>query len=670
MTLYSCYQQLGMGWPSVEDRGLSGVPAQWGVWGYVGSAEQNKKLASALCPEDDGMLGYSVVSGYEKNLRTSMNSTQDYVPVTSLLLKDSTTLSMALLGERVFLTLEPGSSREEIVMCTTIDGTSINFETCTRGLSFSGTSVSSVAANRKAHNAGTKVVMSNVHYVYEQLTDVDTDQSPSGNWTNAGNWIFTTGTIWLGDNTTSTDKNLFIRNGESNYPFISYDEATSKWQWSEDGSNTYNFTSSTISTLTAGAGIVINGGAIEVGWDGEHSIQAIGGEVRWFYKAAGGLNQDIDGAYVDPDYIVFDTDTTSTPTASKIPIADASSTIDKGWIDNDLKKFGGDGSDGALTATSGATNIDLGSAAVVVKDYTSISITGTGSVTFSNPHANGTVIYLKSQGDVTITCTSAPCIDASGMGASAASSAQLGLEEDTAFLGGNGATGTGGNSAAGAAGAKYIGGFGLKMYTDSANKLYQRMINVFPGAAGGNGGNGEADSGTAGVGGAGGTGGGALIIEVGGAWNFTKALGISVAGTNGSNGTAAVVGGVSSGPTGGGGGAGGTGGTCLVLYNELTASSGTVNVSSGAGGASGASAPGASHAGTSSGGAGGGTSGNTVAIGNAGAVGASGVDGSVGSNGGGSSGGGVFDTVSKTGAAAGTAKAASGYSLITENKWF
>ncbi len=77
-------------------------------------------------------------------------------------------------------------------------------------------------------------------------------------------------------------------------------------------------------------------------------------------------------------------------------------------------KFGGTGADGAL---SGTTVIDLGSAQVVVKNYTSISITGTQTITFTNPHANGTIVILKSQGNVTLTSSATPNIDLRGIGA-------------------------------------------------------------------------------------------------------------------------------------------------------------------------------------------------------------------------------------------------------------
>lgn len=85
--------------------------------------------------------------------------------------------------------------------------------------------------------------------------------------------------------------------------------------------------------------------------------------------------------------------------------------------------FGGTGADGALTITSGTTNIDLAGSQIVVKNYTSISITGTGKLTFTNPHANGTVIIFKSQGNVTLTSSATPNIDLRLLGASGGANA-------------------------------------------------------------------------------------------------------------------------------------------------------------------------------------------------------------------------------------------------------
>ncbi len=221
-------------------------------------------------------------------------------------------------------------------------------------------------------------------------------------------------------------------------------------------------------------------------------------------------------------------------------------------------KFGGTGTDGALSVTSGNTNIDLGGAQFLIKNYTSISITGTGSITFINPHANGSVIHLKSQGGVTLTSSATPMIDASGCGgsggagsANSAATAGSGISASwiiyntTSTGGGGGAVGNG--PAQGAAGTvptnNTFYGFGLRSVTLGNERF---PILLVPGAGGGGGSSNNASP----VAGTGGNGGGALYIECAGAWNFTTANGISVAGKNGNAGT------VNANSNGGGGGGG------------------------------------------------------------------------------------------------------------------
>jgi len=226
--------------------------------------------------------------------------------------------------------------------------------------------------------------------------------------------------------------------------------------------------------------------------------------------------------------------------------------------------FGGDGSDGSLIASSGTTNLDFSGARFLIKNYTELSLTGSAKITVSNPNANGSILIIRVQGNVTLTA-SAPIIDVSDMG------------------------GAGGSGASG--------------------------------------------------GGDGGNGGGGLYIEVGGAYNFTTASGIDVSGENGgsqSGGAPTIIGNagasglgtppiVATGGTGGNdvggtnqggskadpdpdpfgslfekiiriavgggggegsgsaGGGGGGGGYALVVYNILTASSGTIATGGGSG---------------------------------------------------------------------------------------
>ncbi len=297
-------------------------------------------------------------------------------------------------------------------------------------------------------------------------------------------------------------------------------------------------------------------------------------------------------------------------------------------------KFGGDGSDGALAITSGTTTIALGGAQVVVKNYSSISITGTGKLAFSGAHASGTVVILLSKGNVTLTSSTVPLIEVSNIGASAGTAGtSFGL-----VVGGAGNGGAGG-SGAGSGGAGGPGGSGGGTYTQSTIHLYAKAIFEGCGAGGGAGGAGGQNIGGNGSGGAGGAGGGALYIECGGALNFTGTIY-----ANGSNGTAGTNGTAYAGG-GGGGGAGGNGGGVIILYNTLTANSGTISVTGGAG-AGGGAGFGSGYS-PGSGGGGGGGSGGAVSVGNTGTTGAAGGGSSGGAGGAGASGLSGFSLVAK-----------------------
>ena len=253
---------------------------------------------------------------------------------------------------------------------------------------------------------------------------------------------------------------------------------------------------------------------------------------------------------------------------------------------NTAIKFGGDGSDGALAISSGTTDIDVGGAAVFIKNFTSISITGTGKLTFSNPHANGTIVILRSQGDVTITSSSAPCIDMSAMGAEAGTGgAGINSSAGPATEGTDGLIGNGLLNPTGiyyGQGDKTAG-----VILERVNEYATSLLNIITGliriacGSGGAGGRGGTTTGGSGAptGGDGGRGGGGLYIECAGAWNFTTALGISVAGENGQDGGDISTSNES--VSGAGAGAGGAAGFFIALYHTLTANSGTIDSSGG-----------------------------------------------------------------------------------------
>lgn len=169
-TLWSYYVEIGQNLPSVSRRAPLAV--ECGIYGYQGTAAQNLALEKCLRGGENGNLGANPVSRYKVTLTASMTSVQTTMKVSTMTTFDGHTLTMADLGNEVFLTIEPGGSSEEIVRCTGIS--SLTFTGCTRGLAFYGDSTTSVSANKKAHNAGSTVVMSNVHYIYPTVTKQNT----------------------------------------------------------------------------------------------------------------------------------------------------------------------------------------------------------------------------------------------------------------------------------------------------------------------------------------------------------------------------------------------------------------------------------------------------------------------------------------------------------------
>lgn len=301
--------------------------------------------------------------------------------------------------------------------------------------------------------------------------------------------------------------------------------------------------------------------------------------------------------------------------------------------------LGGDGSDGALNITSGTTTIDVGAVNVFEKNYTSINISAGAGLTFSNPGSGGTIVILKSQGDVVID----GYIDVRTVGGA----------------GGAGGTGNGGNGSNGTAGFAIqdttshvgVGGNGtqagggiysnLFLYSKYYGSLFNKNIVLAVGSGGGGGEAGSNGSGCDNNGGAGGRGGGSIYIEVGGEFDFSGI--INVSGNNGSNASVCAP---NSG-SGGGGGGGGASGMAIVAYRFLSSNTGTILSTGGTGGDGESNTSGSSVGGNGGSGAG--------CYGGAGGGGASpsGLNGGGGGGGGGIGGAGTVGTSPITGGAGG-----------------
>jgi hypothetical protein len=136
----------------------------------VYSQEQAKRFFSLGYELDKNLLGYTVVTNYATTLSTSITSSQTTLPVGTTKDKKGVQLATSTLGMKIYLNIEPGGTKEELVVCTGISGDT--WTGCTRGLAFSGTDESAVPSYQFNHSAGSKVVMSNIHYVYQNFVDV------------------------------------------------------------------------------------------------------------------------------------------------------------------------------------------------------------------------------------------------------------------------------------------------------------------------------------------------------------------------------------------------------------------------------------------------------------------------------------------------------------------
>lgn len=270
-----------------------------------------------------------------------------------------------------------------------------------------------------------------------------------------------------------------------------------------------------------------------------------------------------------------------------------------GKVNLSVLNSGSNGSDSVLSISAGTTTLDLGGAKIFIKNYTSISITGTAKLTFTNAHAEGTLIILKYNAGITITSSNVPAVDGTGFGGTANNYGTTNCQRSGP--GGGAGISAGGTAGEGQRYSKTVydhifigcgaGGTSGTQTPFGGNN---------PGSPGGaasvseNGSAGTAGTSTSGnsaspTGGVGGIGGAGILFIGDGAINFTSTIWSK--GTAGGNPN--FNGGGSVGASAGSGGAGGSVG---IIGDSITANTGTIVVTAGAAGTSGTNCgtPGAS----------------------------------------------------------------------------
>lgn len=125
---------------------------------------------------------YVPITGYQSRTTQYVTASAATIPVAST--KDPAGQQIDLTNisptstVKVYMNLEPGTSREEAIYCTGV--TTVSWTSCTRGLAFQGGSETASTTLAFVHNAGSKIIITNVGQFYNQYVSVDGAQDVWG----------------------------------------------------------------------------------------------------------------------------------------------------------------------------------------------------------------------------------------------------------------------------------------------------------------------------------------------------------------------------------------------------------------------------------------------------------------------------------------------------------
>lgn len=560
---------------------------------------------------------------------SGVDNDDNFLPVSTLSLTDGSGISIttSTIHFPVYLTVNPKESENrEVFECNSLSTANNRFTNCNRAISCNNlnNTTSTISGGAYAHSAGQAVILSNNACFFNRFVDNFTTQNNI-----AGIKTFTATSVHIGDNTTSTGKQILFQVGQTNEPYFKIvgptpGNSTSSFYFSVDGVSDLqlNASGTTFGVSTTNALVLANGLA-GVNASGTNGLRFLsdgslgvstsptasnnGGFLLFSTSTGqtGKLFWDVlsflRGAWTWTNNQIFSGTTTFTndhlisgnaTTTGNFTVNSPTSTRDaanKFYVDNALF---GDGSDGAFSQSSGMTT--LNTSGKNVYQYTSFALTGTASLT-AGANLINKPLYILVQGDLTITSTSGSAVFRTGQGGpggtggSGGDNATAGTSGGTSFIdnggargtqadsgnGGGGGGGYGNAATAGSNGGGAGGAAGAYTHYTTLQSINRQINTAFLGGGGGGGGR---DSSTGNAGGNGGNGGGSVIFIVGGNINLTGIFAAS--------GTAGVAG--TSGSNSGGGGGGGGGGFIGVYYaGSVTANTALFNVGAGSGGTSG-----------------------------------------------------------------------------------
>lgn len=135
-------------------------------------------------PSDEAVLGagYTPVTGYQSRTTSYISAAATTIPVASTRDKAGNQISLSSISAsstvRVFMSLETGTSKEEIVYCTGV--TVSSWTGCVRGLSFQGGDATASSTLAFAHNAGSSIIITDVGQFFSEFVDMSSSQTIFG----------------------------------------------------------------------------------------------------------------------------------------------------------------------------------------------------------------------------------------------------------------------------------------------------------------------------------------------------------------------------------------------------------------------------------------------------------------------------------------------------------
>lgn len=541
-----------------------------------------------------GAQGSPAVQSQPSHLSGSgITATANTINLTQFLLSDGLTpITMSMFGQGGvgYATLEPGTTREENVSFTGVvqntNGTA-QLTGVTRGLTFSFPCIST-STNQKAHAGGVSLVLSNSNCFYQNFLTSQNDASITGQYE------FSQAPLVDNAGTNASSVATYGQLASTSFAGTVNGSVSAKGIYQEA-------TNAQIASGTAvgstGADLALTTRVVATS-SNPNSIVAT--------TPSGTIGSSLIGS--GTTYTVGGLNSASTTLTGVTNIAGVNVTS------TSFSKFGGTGADGAFNYTTGtAVSYNLGGANIFVKNFTSFTLSGTSSLAFTNPSANGTNIIFKVQGNCTITSATTTAIEIASLGSAGGGAGSTGSATDNVFggQGGGGASivNSGTSGGAGTSGSTNGGGanttYGLNDYLSGSGggttatassgisvipgglTIYGKSIMIAP-STGGGGSGGSNQSNTGEPGHVGGAGAGALYMECGGSLNFASGTVIDADGIAGGNNTQGVGHEVS--------GSGGAGGIVLIVYNSLVSAFGTINVAGGSAGTAGSGSAGVAGA--------------------------------------------------------------------------